>query len=145
MARSPANLQPHINSAYPGPNPVLIASVQPDGFAQVTPRGSVVVVDDNTLGYWNRGGGTTAKNMSDGGKVTVFFRNPDIREILPGGGIARFYGTATIHTSGPMLEKVWSTMVQVERDKDPEKQGHAVLVKVERAEDLGGRPLAGSN
>ena len=40
------------------------------------------VVDDNTLGYWNRGGGTTAKNMSDGGKVLIFFRNTEIRDIL---------------------------------------------------------------
>ena len=145
MARIPENLKKHINSAYPGPNPCLIASVQPDGFPQVTPRGSVVVVDDNTLGYWNRGGGTTAKNMSDGGKVMVFFRNTEIRDILPGGGIARFYGTATIHTSGAMYEQVWSTMVQPERDKDPEKKGHAVLVKVDRAENLSGKPLEGSN
>jgi len=144
MARIPENLKKHINEAYPGPNPTLIASVQPDGYAQVTPRGSVVVVDDNTIGYWNRGGGKTAKNMTDGGKVTIFFRNTEIRDILPGGGIARFYGTATIHTQGAMYEQVWTTMIQQERDKDPEKKGHAVLVKIERAEDLGGRPLAGS-
>jgi hypothetical protein len=144
MARIPENLKKYINEAYPGPHPTLIASVLPDGYAQVTPRGSVVVVDDNTIGYWNRGKGTTAKNMTDGGKVTIFFRNPEAREVLPGGGIARFYGSATIHTSGPMYEQVWTTMIQQERDKDPEKAGHAVLVKIDRAEDLGGRPLAGS-
>jgi hypothetical protein len=32
-------------------------------------------------------------------------------------------------------------MLQAERDRDPEKKGSGVLVKVERAENLGGKPL----
>jgi len=31
--------------------------------------------------------------------------------------------------------------VQPEKDRDPEKKGYAVLIKVERAEDLDGKPL----
>jgi hypothetical protein len=140
MARVPAALHQHINTAYPN-NPCLVGSVQPDGYAQVTPRGSVVVLDEQTMGYWNRGGGTTATNVADGSKITIFFRNPNIREILPAGGTARFYGTAEVHKSGPMYEKVWTTMVQPERDRDPDKKGHAVLVHLERAENLTGKPL----
>jgi hypothetical protein len=32
--------------------------------------------------------------------------------------------------------------VQPEKDRDPDKKGFAVLIKVERAEDLDGQPLA---
>jgi hypothetical protein len=83
--------------------------------------------------------------MADGTKVTVYFRKPSLRAdgILPLGGIARFYGTAKIVRSGPEYEEVWRRLVQPEKDRDPEKKGYAVLIKVERAEDLNGAPLPG--
>ncbi len=81
--------------------------------------------------------------MTDGTKVTIYFRNPALRRsgVLPRGGIARFYGTAKIHRSGAEYEEVWRRLVQPEKDRDPEKKGYAVLIKIERAEDLAGQPL----
>ena len=76
-------------------------------------------------------------------KLTVFLRKPQLREagILPKGGVARFYGTAKIHRSGPVYEEVWTRLVQPEKERDPDKKGFAVLIEVERAEDLDGQPL----
>ncbi len=73
----------------------------------------------------------------------MFFRKPQLREsgLLPKGGIARFYGTAEIHRHGPMYDEVWRPLVQPEKDRDPDKKGFAVLIRVERAEDLEGKPL----
>jgi hypothetical protein len=144
MARIPKVLHEHINTAFPI-NVCLVATVLPDGYAQVTPRGSTMVFDDEHFAMWERGRGTTNSNLKDGTKVTVFFRKSQLREtgILPKGGIARFYGTATIHRSGPVYEEVWNRMIQAEKDRDPEKKGFALLVKVDRAEDLGGTPLEG--
>ena len=62
--------------------------------------------------------------------------------MLPKGGIARFYGTARVCKSGPEYEEVWRRLVQPEKDRDPDKKGFAVLIRVERAEDLEGLPLA---
>ena len=92
---------------------------------------------------WVRGKGTTNENLKDGTKVTVFFRKPQLREtgVLPKGGIARFYGVATIYKSGPVYEEIWSRLIQPEKDRDPEKKGFGVLITIERAEDLGGAPL----
>ena len=75
--------------------------------------------------------------------MTVYFRKPQLRTdgVLPVGGIARFYGTAAIHKSGAAYEEVWRRLVQPEKDRDPDKKGFAVLIKIERAEDLGGAPL----
>ena len=61
--------------------------------------------------------------------------------MLPKGGIARFYGTAAVVKSGPQYEEVWRRLVQPEKDRDPDKKGYAVLIKVERAEDLDGLPI----
>jgi uncharacterized protein len=142
MATIPKVLQPHINASFPN-EVCLIASVLPNGFAQVTPRGSTMVFDDDHLAIWERGKGSTNANLRDGSKVTVFFRKPRLREdgVLPKGGIARFYGTAQLHRSGPAYEEVWRRLVQPEKDRDPEKKGFAVLIRVERAEDLDGQLL----
>ena len=123
-------------------NVCLVGSVLPNGFAQITPRGSTMVFDDDHIALWERGKGSTSANLKDGTKVTVFFRKPSLREagVLPKGGIARFYGTAG-SKAGPAYEEVWRRLVQPEKDRDPDKKGFAVLIRVERAEDLDGQPL----
>ena len=65
-----------------------------------------------------------------------------VLENLPAGGVARFYGTAKIYKSGPVYDQVWTKLIQPEKDRDPEKKGFAVLISVERVEDLGGKPVA---
>ncbi|HEY1797218.1 MAG TPA: pyridoxamine 5'-phosphate oxidase family protein [Stellaceae bacterium] len=142
MAKIPRALHEPIGAAFPA-NVCLVATALPSGFAQVTPRGSTMVYDDEHIGLWERGTGTTSENMTDGTKVTIYFRNPALREsgLLPRGGIARLYGTAQIHRSGPEYEEVWRRLVKPEKDRDPDKKGYAVLVKIERAEDLAGEAL----
>lgn len=143
MGVIPKSLHEHINTAFPA-NVCLVATVLPNGFAQVTPRGSTMVYDDDHLALWERGKGSTTASLRDRTKVTVFFRKPQLREsgLLPKGGIARFYGTAEIRKSGPAYDEVWRRLVQPEKDRDPDKKGFAVLITVERAEDLDGQPLA---
>ena len=143
MATIPKTLQPHINSAFPE-HVCLVGSVLPGGYAQITPRGSTMVFDDQHLALWERGKGSTNAALSDGTKLTVYFRKPQLRAdgVLPKGGIARFYGVARVVRSGADYEEVWRRLVQPEKDRDPEKKGFAVLIKVERAEDLDGAPLA---
>ena len=142
MAKIPNVLHEHINTAFPA-NVCLVGSVLPNGYAQVTPRGGTMVYDDQHIALWERGKGSTSANLTDGTRLTVYFRKPQLREegVLPKGGIARFYGTAKVHKSGPVYEQVWQRLVQPEKDRDPDKKGFAVLIAVERAEDLDGQPL----
>ena len=109
MPGIPKTLQTHINAAFPN-DVCLIGTVLPNGFAQVTPRGSTQVFDDGHFSLWERGRGSTAENLTDGTKVTIYFRKPQLRAdgILPKGGIARFYGTARLFRSGPIYEEVWT-------------------------------------
>jgi hypothetical protein len=142
MARIPKALQEHINTAFPA-NVCLLGSALPSGFAQITPRGGTMVYDDEHLALWERGSGSSADAMHDGSKLTIYFRKPSLREegLLPRGGIARFYGTAKIHKSGPVYDEVWRRLIPPEKERDPEKKGYAVLIAVERAEDLASQPL----
>ena len=142
MATIPKTLQPHIDTAFPE-NVCLVGSVLPNGYAQITPRGSTMVFDDETLALWERGRGSTTAAIQDGSKLTVYFRKPQLRAdgVLPKGGIARFYGTARVVKSGPQYDEVWRRLVQPEKDRDPDKKGFAVLIRIERAEDLEGLAL----
>ncbi len=142
MASIPKVLQEHINSAYPA-NVVLIGTVLPDGFAQITQRGSTMVFDDEHFATWERGRGSTSGHLSDGTRVTIFFRKPELRQsgVLPRGGIARFYGVAEVHRSGPVYDQIWERLIEPEKNNDPDRKGFGVLIRVERAEDLAGNPL----
>ena len=85
--------------------------------------------------------GLDQRQLTDGTKLTVYFRKPQLREegILPKGGIARFYGSAKIHKSGPVYEEVWRRLVQPEKDRDPNKAGYAVLIEDRARRGLGRR------
>lgn len=147
MTKIPKALHEHIDTAFPK-NVCLVGTVREDGFANISPRGSAQVFDDETLAVWDRGGRASSEALENGAKLTLYFRNPALGAVarggnglLPAGGIARFFGTAELHTEGEAYEKVWNNMVQQERDADAEKKGFAVLIRVERAEDLRGQPL----
>ena len=142
MASIPKTIQPHIDSAFPG-HVCTIGTCLPDGYAQITPRGSVQVYDDDHISLWERGRGSTTAHMHEGSKVTVYYQNFELVQsgVLPIAGIARLYGVASVHKSGPVYDKVWGRLIQPEKDRDPDKGGFAVLIKVERAENLLGQPL----
>jgi len=142
MASIPKKIQPHIDSAFPA-HVCLIGSVLPDGYAQITPRGSVQVYDDDHISLWERGRGSTTTHMAEGSKVTVYYSNYGLMNegVLPIAGIARLYGVASIHKSGPVYDKVWERLIDPEKERDPDKKGWAVLIKVERSEDLLGQPI----
>ena len=141
MVYIPDELHEPINSALTK-NVCLVGTVQSDGWVQISPRGSVIVYDRETLAYWAWSGGKINKNIENGTKVTVFFRDSDLRNLLPKGGIARFYGRAAIPTETHASDFVWSNIPQAERDRDPDKKGRAVLIELDRVEDLSGDQLS---
>ena len=142
MGTIPKFVQPIIDSAFPM-HVCLVASCLTDGYAQVTPRGSVQVYDDDHISIWERGSGSTNAAVHDGSKLTIFYFNYEQVGTgqLPIAGIARLYGTAEVHKSGAVYDKVWERLIPPEKERDPDKKGFAVLVKIERSEDLLGRPL----
>jgi hypothetical protein len=141
MGTIPTKVHPLIDGAFPH-HTCLIGTVLDNGFAQITPRGSTQVYDGEHISLWERGRGSTTSQMTDGTKATVFFFDLGARDVLPIGGIVRLYGTATVHKSGPVYHKVWERLIDAEKNSDKEKKGWAVLIKIDRAEDLLGQPIA---
>jgi hypothetical protein len=53
----------------------------------------------------------------------------------------RFHGDAAVYEDGPVREEVMGRTVQAELDRDPERLGVAVLVRVDRITELSGNVL----
>ena len=124
-----------IDNALDDRCPISIGTVSSDGEPQISMKGSVLVFDRETLAYWERAWRSSAANVVANPKVVLFYRNPEQRINL------RFHGTATVYQSGAIRENVMARTIQGELDRDPERTGAAVLVRLYRVTQLSGEVL----
>ena len=124
-----------INGAFGDRMPCFVGTASADGEPQISIKGSVMVYDGETLAYWERAKRSALENVGANPKAVIFYRNPEKRLNW------RFHGVATIHESGEVRDEVMGRTVQPELDRDPDRQGVAVLVRVERISDLSGAVL----
>jgi hypothetical protein len=104
----------------------LVATAN-DGQPDLALKGSLMVWDRDHLAWWERGRRETYAGLVKNPKVAVFVRNVtrDRRGL-------RFYGTARIVDDPALRERIWQRVLQVEKDTDNDKQGEAILVRVDR-------------
>ncbi|MCI0849251.1 MAG: pyridoxamine 5'-phosphate oxidase family protein [Chloroflexi bacterium] len=112
-----------------------LGTVDKDGQPQLSLKGSVMVFDSETLAYWERAKRTALENVAANPKVTILYNNMKDRIRW------RFYGTAVVYESGPIREEVMSRTVEAELERDPERLGVAVLIKVNKIAELAGNVL----
>ena len=112
-----------------------IGTVDKDGQPQLSLKGSVMVYDSETLAYWERAKRTALENVVENPKITVLYNNMTDRIRW------RFYGMAEVYESGFIREDVMSRTVDSELERDPERLGVAVLVRVNKIAELSGAIL----
>ena len=112
-----------------------IGTVDKDGQPQLSLKGSVMVYDSETLAYWERAKRTALENVVKNPKITVLYNN--MRDRIRW----RFYGMAEVHESGSVRDDVMSRTVDSELERDPERLGVAVLVRVNKIAELSGAIL----
>jgi len=115
--------------------PCVLATVSADAEPDIGYKGSMMVFDNESLAYWERTRRQHLKNVKENPKVIVLFRDGKTRVNF------RFHGTATVHESGPLRDQVMKRTVKDELDKDPERKGAAVIIRVDRITNLGGQVL----
>ena len=96
---------------------------QPD----IALKGSLMVWDRDHLAWWERARRETLAGVVSNPRVAVFVRNPtrDRRSL-------RFYGNARVVDDPALRDRIWDRVLQVEKDTDKDKQGSAILVRVDR-------------
>lgn len=124
-----------IDNAMAEHAPCILGTASKDGRPQISMKGSVLVFDRETLAYWERAKRSALENVEDNPQVVIFYRNPEKRINR------RFHGTATVYESGAIRDSVMNRTVQAELDRDPERTGVAVLVKLDQVGELSGNVL----
>jgi predicted pyridoxine 5'-phosphate oxidase superfamily flavin-nucleotide-binding protein len=122
-----------IDPALAKGTPCLVATASKDGLPNIGYKGSVMVFDDESLAYWERTRQGTAQNVEENPNVMILFRDPATRAAW------RFVGKATVHQTGALRDQVMARTVQAELDRDPDRKGFAVIVKVDKVLPITGQ------
>jgi predicted pyridoxine 5'-phosphate oxidase superfamily flavin-nucleotide-binding protein len=122
--------------------PALVGTVSSDGRPQISPKGSVTVYSDDTLCFWERSYRSVERNLVDNPRVVVYYRNQARSKEIPYASAAiRFHGTARIVKDGPERDRAWELTIPGEKQRDPDRKGYAVLIKVDLIEELSGNVI----
>ncbi|OAI44519.1 hypothetical protein AYO38_00025 [bacterium SCGC AG-212-C10] len=109
----------------------MIATASKDGVPDMTFKGSMMVWDGEHLAYWERALGTTLRNMQENPNVCVMLTNFTNRTFYKWWGVAECLG------EGELRQQVMDRTVAAELDRDPERRGYAIVIRVDKVSELG--------
>ncbi len=115
--------------------PCIIATASAKGEPDIGYKGSTMVFDGESLAYWERTRRQHQKNLLENPHVVVLFRDPKTRTNW------RFHGTAAVHEKGAIRDQVMARTVKAELEKDAERKGSAVIIRVDKVTNLAGEVL----
>ena len=124
-----------VNNALADKAPCLIATASADGYPSIGYKGSVLAYTPSSLAYWERTRRLGLENLESNPHVVVLYRNPETRQAW------KFFGDVTIPREGETREDVMSKVVQAELDRDPDGNGYAVVIELDRVETTAGEVL----
>jgi hypothetical protein len=108
----------------------------------ISPKGSMMLFDDEHLAYWERSKNKALENLQHDKRVIVFYNN--MKAQLEGrmeSGFLRFYGVAELHEDGPMHDAIFARLSEREATHVGADTGIGVLITITRAQDVRGKPI----
>ena len=124
-----------VNTALADKAPCLLATASADGKPGIGYRGSVLAYDDSTLAYWERMFRQGSDNVAANPYVVILYRNPETKQAW------KFFGEAEVYPEGAIREDVMARVVTAELDRDADRNGAAVLVRLTKVETMSGEVL----
>jgi hypothetical protein len=130
-----------INNSWTDGHVCLLATVGPDG-PNISPKGSMLVFDDQHLAYWERSKKKALENLQHDSRVCMMYANFQAQRDgeLPN-GFLRFFGTVELHEAGPTHDAIFARLSKREQEHAGADTGIGVLIKIGRATDLHGTSL----
>jgi hypothetical protein len=121
--------------------PCLVGTSGPDG-PNISPKGSLILFDDEHLAYWERSKRKALENLGHDRRVVVMYANFKAqRDGILESGFLRFYGTAELHESGAIRDAIFAKLTKREQEHVGADTGIGVLIRIERAQDVRGKPI----
>jgi hypothetical protein len=136
-----ATIKTLIRNAWDDGYPCLLASTGREG-PNITPKGSMIVFDDEHLAYWERSKRAVLDNLGHDARVCVMYANFKAqRDGILESGFLRFFGSVVLHEQGPVREAIFAQLVPREQTHAGAEAGIGVLIKIEKAIDIRGKPI----
>ena len=135
------NIKDLIEAAWVDGHVCPVGTAGPDG-PNVSAKGSMIFFDDDHLAYWERSKRKALENLGGDKRVVVVYSNMNAqREGRMESPVLRFFGTAELHEFGPVMDAIFSKLLKREQEHDGADKGLGVLIKIERAETIGGKSI----
>jgi len=130
-----------IRNAWDDGYPCLLASTGREG-PNITPKGSMIVFDDEHLAYWERSKRAVLDNLGADPRVCVMYANFKAqRDGVLESGFLRFFGSVVMHESGPVREAIFAKLVPREQTHVGADAGIGVLIRIDKAIDIRGKAI----
>ena len=126
MIKFTEEMKEKINSAFRDKKYCIWATASKEGVPSVSFRGSTFVWDDEHLAFWERSRQSGAEHIGENPYVVMLYVEFAARVGW------RFYGQATLYKEGEMRQRIMERTIKDELDKDPERKGYGVLVRVDK-------------
>lgn len=130
-----------INNAWIDGYPCMLATTGPDG-PNISPKGSMLVFDDQHLAYWERSKKKALENLGADRRVTIIYANFKAqRDGVLESGFLRFWGTVELHEAGPIHDAIFARLTKREQEHVGADTGIGVLIRLTRATDINGKSI----
>jgi predicted pyridoxine 5'-phosphate oxidase superfamily flavin-nucleotide-binding protein len=110
---------------------VIFASADKAGMPDIAFKGSAMVFDSEHVAFWERALGTTYRNLQENPGVCLLYRNQAKRLVW------KMFGQAEVLTEGSLRQQIMDRTIQLELDRDPERKGAGVLIRIDKVLQLG--------
>src|SRR5665647_2736866 len=130
-----------IRNAWDDGYPCLVATHGREG-PNITPKGSLIVFDDEHLAWWERSKRAVLDNLGVDARVCVMYANFKAqRDGVLVSGFLRFFGSVVLHESGPVREAIFQKLLPREQTHAGADAGIGALIKIDKAIDIRGKPI----
>ena len=124
MIKFTDEMKERIGNAFTDEKFCVWATSSKEGVPSLSIRGSTFVWDDDHLAFWERSRQSGAEHIEENPHVAMFYLD------YKGKVGWRFYGEAKLHKEGEMRQKIMDRTIKAELDKDPERKGYGVLIRI---------------
>ncbi len=125
-----------IDNARANETPCIMATASRDGVPNAGFRGSMMVLDEGSLAYRERGQLSALQHLQENPKVVILFRHPGEQVGW------KFRCTASLYRDGPVYQQVMDRLAAAGLiNQDPEATGTAVVLRVDQIVTLSGEVL----
>jgi len=121
-----SEMAPFVDRAHDDGLTCLVATASRDGQPNLAFKGSMMVWDQDHLAFWERAHGETLAHLRENPRVSVVDRNREA------GKTWRFWGTTELHEGDSLRQEIMGRTIPAELERDPERKGIGVLVRVDR-------------